>query len=89
MATSVKIRERDKRRLDRLQGELTKRRGRKVPQQDLIAWLLSLGENRKEGFADDAVAPMTAREVAALRRLSVRTGVKSREEEIDAVVAGL
>lgn len=87
MATPVKMRERDKRRLDRLQGDLTKQRGRKVPQQDLLAWLLGLGEAQKEGFAADALAPMTAREFAALRRLRVRTGVKSREEEIDAVVA--
>lgn len=88
MATSVKMRERDKRRLDRLQGELTVRRGRKMSQQELLAWLLQLGEAEKHRLAEDAGRPMTDREIAAMERLVVRTGIRTREEEIDRVVAG-
>ncbi len=87
MATSIKIRERDKRRLDRLQGELTVRHGRKVSQQELLTWLLNLGEREKRRLLMDATRPMSAREIAALKRLCVRTGVKTHESEIDRVVA--
>jgi hypothetical protein len=87
MATSVKMRERDKRRLDRLQGELTVRRGRKMSQQELLAWLLQLGEAAKHRLSEDAGRPMTDREIAAMERLVVSTGIRTREEEIDRVVA--
>ncbi|HEX9709420.1 MAG TPA: hypothetical protein VGB42_05580 [Candidatus Thermoplasmatota archaeon] len=83
MATSIKVRDGDKRRLDRLQGEIMARRGRKVSQQELIAMLLDLGESLKERFFDDDARPMTAREIAALDRLIVSTGVRTREEDID------
>jgi len=87
MATSVKMREQDKRRLDRLQGELTLRRGRKMSQQELLAWLVRLGESEKDGLLKDAERPMTEREIAAMKRLTVSTGIRTREEDIDRVVA--
>ena len=83
VATSIKVRDADKRRLDRLQGELMARRGRKVSQQELIAMLLDLGESLKERFFEDAERPMTAREITAMHRLIVDTGNPSREEDID------
>jgi hypothetical protein len=87
MASSLKIRDRDKRRLDRLQGEAMARRGRKVSQQELVAQLLDLGESMRERLFEDASRPMTAREIAAMHRLIVDTGVRTREEEIDEVIA--
>ena len=87
MATSVKMKERDKRRLDRLQGELTLRRKRKMSQQEILAWLLSLGEAEKTRLTEDAEQPMTDREIAAMERLTVSTKTRTREEEIDRVVA--
>lgn len=86
MTTSVKLAERDKQRLDRLQGELTARQGRKIAQQDLLAWLLDLGEAEKARYSSDALRPMTSREIAALRHLAVKTGSRTREEDIDAAV---
>ncbi len=83
MATSVKMREEDKRRLDRLQGELQALRGRRVSQQDLLSWLLTMAEGQKELLGDDAARPMTKNEIAAMLRLCVSTGVKTREEDID------
>ncbi|MCI4351891.1 MAG: hypothetical protein L3K14_00665 [Thermoplasmata archaeon] len=87
MATSVKLAEHDKQRLDRLQGELTARHGRKVAQQDLMSWLLDLGEAEKARYSRDALRPMTSQEITALRHLAVRTGSRTREEDIDATVA--
>ncbi|HKZ64651.1 MAG TPA: hypothetical protein VJ400_09440 [Thermoplasmata archaeon] len=87
MASSVKMKERDKRRLDRLQGELTLRRGRKMSQQEILAWLLSLGEAAKARFTEDAERPMTGREIASMERLTVNTRIRTREGEIDRVVA--
>jgi len=87
MATSVKMRKHDKRRLDRLQGELTLRRGKKMSQQELLAWLVRLGEAEKDALLKDAERPMTDREISAMKRLTVSTGIRTREEEIDRVVA--
>jgi len=87
MATSVKMRDRDKRRLDRLQGELTLRRGRKLSRQELLSWLVSLGESEMERLLKDATRPMTEREIASMERLIVDTGVRTRETEIDRAVA--
>lgn len=87
MATSVKMRERDKERLDRLQGEIMARRGHRVAQQDILSWLLDLGEGAKARLGEDGVAIMSPKEMAALLRLPVHTGVRTREEDIDDVVA--
>ncbi|HKZ60197.1 MAG TPA: hypothetical protein VJ547_10185 [Candidatus Thermoplasmatota archaeon] len=88
MATSIKIRDEDKRLLDRLQGEIMARRGRRVSQQDLVAWLLSLGDAHVDEFADHEDRPMTEREIATMLRLAVHTGIRTREEEIDRLLYG-
>ncbi len=87
MATSVKMLPRDKERLDRLQGEITVRRGRRLPQQAVLAWLLDLGEAQQRRWSNDSDRPMSPREIAGLRRLAVRTGITTREEEIDVTIA--
>lgn len=88
MSTSVKMLERDKQRLDRLQGEIMARQGRRVPQQRILAWLLDLGEAEKDRLGEAASRPMRRREIADLKRLAVSTGISTREEEIDDAVAG-
>ena len=88
MATSIKVRERDKERLDRLQSELAHRHGRRISQQELVSWLLNIGEAEKERLLEDATKAMTERQIASLERLCVDTRVRSREEEIDDVLAG-
>lgn len=87
MSTSVKLLERDKQRLDRLQGEIMARHGRRVPQQEVLSRLLDLAEADKERLLEDTSRPMTPREIASLRRLVVSTGVLTREEELDRVIA--
>lgn len=87
MATSVKLLERDKHRLDRLQGEIMAREGRRVAQQAILSWLLDLGEAEDRRRARLSARPMSPRAIAELKRLSVHTGIPTREEEIDAAVA--
>jgi hypothetical protein len=87
VATSVKLLVRDKERLDRLQGEIMARRGRKVTQQTLLSWLLDLGEAEKDRLAEGASGPMSDREVAQLMRLVVRTGIPTQEEDIDDTIS--
>lgn len=85
--TSVKMREADKERLDRLQAEVTARMGAKVSQQDLLADLLDLAERRL-----DELAPKPKRAAkGAIRRLlalPLDAGVTSREEDVDAALYG-
>ncbi len=87
MASSIKIRDADRRRLDRLQGEIMARRGRRISQQELMAMLLDLGEALRGRLLEEAQQPMTKREIAALDRLVVSTGIRTRQEEIDEAVA--
>lgn len=88
MSTSIKIREEDKRRLDRLQGEFVARRGQRLSQQALVTKLLDLGEEQKERLLADAARPATAKELRRLFALPVDTGVPSREEDIDRDIVG-
>lgn len=88
MTTSVKMLEQDKQRLDRLQGEIMAREGRRVPQQTILSWLLDLGESQKDRLAARTTRPMRGKEIADLKRLAVRTGIPTREEEIDEAIAG-
>lgn len=87
MAPSVKVRDADKRRLDRLQRKIQARRGRSVAQEDVLSWIITLGERNIGLLAEDANRPMTDREIAALMRLPVRTGIRTSESEIDDVLA--
>ena len=87
MTTSVKLLERDKQRPGRLQREIMARQGRRVAQQASLSWLLDLGEAENHRQSLDLARPMSAREIAALNRLTVRTGVTTHEEYIDATVA--
>jgi len=88
VATSVKMRDQDKRRLDRLQGELTLRRGEKLSQQELMSLLLDLAEEERGRLEADAERPMTENEIAFMERLCVRVRITIQEEEIDRIVAG-
>ena len=81
------MREEDKRRLERLQGALTLRSGRKVSQEQLLSLLLNLAERNQEQFFADGPQPMTEKEIAAMLRLAVHTGIRTREDEIDRAVA--
>ncbi len=87
MADSAKILERDKRRLDRLREGFMASRGRRVSQQEILSWLLDLGEAETRRRTGVVARPMSSREIENLKRLVVRTGVRTQEEEIDRPVA--
>ncbi|MDE1821689.1 MAG: hypothetical protein KGJ23_14505 [Euryarchaeota archaeon] len=87
MTTSVKMLEADKHRLDRLQGELMAKYGERIPQQLLLSWVMDLAEAERDRLGPDAFRPMTQRELERLHRLCVRTGKRSREEDIDRDIA--
>lgn len=86
MTTSVKMQESDKARLDRLQARLTGLLGRRVTQEVLLARLLALGEQEIDRLAQ--TDKPSAGALDRLLSLPVRTGVKTREEEIDATLYG-
>lgn len=87
MATSVKMREADKARLDRLQAEITARTGRKVSQQDLLARLVALGEREKDRVISEQKPPTKA-QMARLMALPMDMGIRTREEDIDKILYG-
>jgi hypothetical protein len=83
MTRSVRIRVEDKERLDRLQRDLQAIRGRRISQQELLSWLVALAEGVKHRLGDDPDRLMTEQEISVLMRLPVRTGIRTREEDID------
>lgn len=82
MASSVKIRDADKARLDRLQAELSARLGTKVSQQELLSMLIELG-SREKGAYLPRPAPIRAAEWRRLTSLMFDSGRRTREEDID------
>jgi predicted transcriptional regulator len=87
VASTIRIRDADKDRLDRLQAEVTARTGRKISQQELLERLIMMGERQKEALmaADEGA---TEAQLERLLALPLRTGVPTREEDIDEVLYG-
>ena len=83
----VRIRPEDKRRLDRLRTQLQRISHQPHAEEDVLSWLVTLGERSKQEFASDATRPLSARETRALMSLPVRTGIRTREEDIDEDIA--
>jgi len=87
MAAHLHVRETDKRRLNKLRSELQAKSGRRVTTQDLMAKVISLAQDEKERLLGASLRPMNRREIAALMRLPVNTGIRTCEEEIDDTLA--
>jgi hypothetical protein len=77
----------DKARLDRLQAELTARRGRKVTQTELLRELVRLGEREKTRLLAPPGKP-SERALKRLMALPVDAGVDTREEDVDRALYG-
>ena len=90
MTTSVKLDERDKKRLDRLQARLTMESGEKHTQQEILAALISKG--LEDGGLLDSLArkwrPLTDAEYSAALSLTGDWGVTTRSQDIDRVLYG-
>lgn len=88
MAKPIRIRPEDKRRLDRLRAQLQQISRHRYPEEDILSWLVTLGERNKQDFSTDATRPMSPVEMRRLMSLPVSTRVRTREEDIDEDIAG-
>ncbi|HEX9817067.1 MAG TPA: hypothetical protein VGB18_08810 [Candidatus Thermoplasmatota archaeon] len=87
MPTSVKMRDADKDRLDRLQAQLVSRLGRRISQEVLLARLVALGEEQLDRLS--ATETRTTKEqIGRLLQLPVHTGLRTREEDLDMALYG-
>ena len=91
MATSVKMDDETKSRLERLQAEIRLKAGQRVTQQEVLARLV---ENAFESRADliDSFrperVPVPAAEREAFHEGLVASGVETGEEDIDDILYG-
>lgn len=88
-ATSVRLDALTKGELDRLQAEVSLRRGRRISHAQLLAELLEfVREHEAEFQRRRAWRPFTKEEQRRFLRMGVRTGVRTSSEEIDEVLYG-
>lgn len=91
MATSVKMDERTKDRLERLQAEIKLETGRKVTQQELLKRLLDSAYESRSEFIDsfcDEWDGLTDDEIDRLLSGTIDSGNPIDEDEIDDVLYG-
>jgi hypothetical protein len=91
MATTVRLSEAAKERLERLQAKLRLRYGRRFSLQEILERALELGEFREEELLMRLVGlhlPLPEAEVDRLLRLPADWGVETREEDIDELLYG-
>lgn len=91
MATSVKMDERTKDRLERLQAEIKLETGRKVTQQELLKQLLDSAYESRSEFIDsfrDEWDGLSDDEIDRLLSGTVDSGNPVEEDEIDDVLYG-
>lgn len=91
MATSVKMDESTKDRLERLQAEIKLETGRKIPQQELLKQLVDRGYESRSDIIDtyrDTWDGLTDEEVERFLSGTVDTGDPIDEDDIDEVLYG-
>ncbi|MGC8850159.1 MAG: hypothetical protein ACP5K1_03615 [Candidatus Bathyarchaeia archaeon] len=91
MPTSVKIAEKDKEKLEKLQAMVTLKAGCKVTQQELLSTLISEALERGEEFIDKVYKtniPMPDQEYEKILSLVEDWGVETGWEEMDRMLYG-
>lgn len=86
MATSVKVDDDTKSRLERLQAEVRLKTGKRVTQQEVLARLLEQAIESKSDLIDsfrDERVPISETEREAFHGEMVSSGVTTAEEDID------
>jgi len=83
--TTIKVRDPDKRRFDRLQHEYIAESGEKITQQELFLRLLDYVEARKKDFLMKKSA-IGEEEIRKFRELQEDWGVETSEDEINSVL---
>lgn len=91
MTTSVKLREDDKARLERLQAIVTLKGGSKKTQEEILSVLISEALKRGDDFVKEMVGttvPMSDDDYRKLLSMTGDWGVQTRWEDIDRVTYG-
>lgn len=91
MATSVKMDDETKSRLERLQAEIRLKTGKRVTQQDILARLVENAIETKDDLVDsfrEERVPVSESEREAFHEGMVSSGVTTTEEDIDDVLYG-
>lgn len=89
MATSVKMDEETKSRLEELQAEIKLKTGKKVTQQELLARLVGHAFDSKAAFVDsfrETAVPLSDEEIERFNSGTFSSGVESDEEDIDRIL---
>jgi len=84
--TTIKVREPDKRRFDKLQHEYIVVSGEKITQQELFSKILDYIEESKDKFFKVKISKLSDDEIKKFRRLQEDWGIETKEEEIDSIV---
>lgn len=88
-ATTVRLDTDTKALLDRLQAELTLKRGEKLSHSDVLAKLLEFVRAREKQFLDEAAwKPLTPVQIERLSKIGFDWGVETSSEDIDEVLYG-
>jgi len=91
MASTVKVDEDTKSRLEELQGEIRLRTGKGVTQQELLSRLISDAYDSRDEVIDSfrsSTLPLSEEEKERMRQGRVSSGVETDEEDIDDVLYG-
>jgi len=91
MATSVKMDEETKSRLERLQAEIKLKTGKQVTQQAVLERLVERASESKAEFIDsfrDEFAPLSDEEIEAFHQGMIDSGEETDEDDIDDILYG-
>ena len=91
MGTTVRVREEDKEKLERLRAMATLSSGRKISQERLLGALLDDALSHGESFLAESFGgsrPLSEKEFERVLNLVSDWGVETSSEEIDEVVYG-
>ena len=84
--TTIKVREVDKRKFDRLQHEYIALHGEKINQQELFSMIMDYVERLKNDFLRVKVSRLSEEEIKKFRELQQDWCVETKEEEIDSML---
>lgn len=91
MATSVKVDEETKSRIEELQAEIRLKTGQKVTQQELLGRLVSGAWRSRDEFVEsfrESKVPLSDEEKEAFHEGTFASGVETGEDDIDDILYG-
>ncbi|WP_096393781.1 hypothetical protein [Halorubrum trapanicum] len=91
MASTVKVDEDAKSRLEELQAEIRLRTGKRVTQQELLSRLISDAYDSRDEVIDSfrsSTLPLSEEEKERMGQGRVSSGVETDEEDIDDILYG-